>query len=88
MAGLCKAATYRSREYRSVNKDVDGGIRTHTELFAEFIKLCFLLVVHTDCHCCLCHKPIIIKLYILTANIHHNGVKWCKVAYNLIKIKL
>ena len=33
-------------------KDVDGGIRTHTELFAEFIKLCFLLVVHTDCHCC------------------------------------
>jgi uncharacterized protein len=40
-----------------LNKDVNGGIRTHTELFAEFIKLCFLLVVHTDCHCCLCHKP-------------------------------
>ena len=38
------------------DKDVDGGIRTHTELFTEFIKLCFLLVVHTDRHCCLCHK--------------------------------
>ena len=41
----------------SLDKDVDGGIRAHTELFTEFIKLCFLLVVHTDCHCCLCHKP-------------------------------
>ena len=24
----------------------------------QAIKLCFLLVVHTDCHCCLCHKLI------------------------------
>ncbi len=70
------------------NKDVDGGIRTHTELLAEFIKLCFLLIVHTDCHCCLCHKPIIIKLYILIANIHHYDVKWCKIAHDLTKIKL
>lgn len=38
------------------NKYVDGGVCTHSKLFAELVKFCFLSGVQTDGHCGLCHN--------------------------------